>query len=51
LLQQNPSALGKSIDVGLDSHDFAPQSWKEITAYMAGRPHDENLVGPKASGT
>lgn len=38
-------ALGKSLDVGVDGHDFAPWSWGEIKTYMAGRPHNENFLG------
>ncbi|MGB7296179.1 MAG: hypothetical protein WBC70_11375 [Candidatus Aminicenantales bacterium] len=38
-------ALGKSLDVGVDGHDFALWSWEEIKTYMAGRPHNENFLG------
>lgn len=38
-------ALGKSLDVGIDGHDFTPWAWDEIKAYMANRPHNENFVG------
>jgi calcineurin-like phosphoesterase family protein len=40
-------ALGKSLDVGVDGHEFAPWSWKEIKAYMVDRPHNENFLGLK----
>lgn len=44
------SALGKSLDVGVDGHGFSPWSWEEIKAYMANRPHNKNFLGLKKNG-
>lgn len=42
-------ALGKSLDVGLDGHNYEPWSWEEVKVYMADRPHNENFLGLKDS--
>jgi len=43
-------AIGKSLDVGVDGHNFYPWSWDEIKEYMEDRPHNFNYVGGTHSG-
>ena len=38
-------AIGKSLDIGVDSHDFYPWSFDEIVEYMEHRPDNLNFVG------
>ena len=37
-------AIGKSLDVGVDGHNFYPWNWNEIKEYMSNRPHNLNYV-------
>lgn len=36
---------GKSLDVGVDGHDFYPWHFDEIEEYMSNRPHNFDYVG------
>jgi len=37
--------IGKSLDVGVDVHDFYPLSWLDIKSKMKRRPHNFDFVG------
>lgn len=38
-------AVGKSLDVGVDGHDFRPWPFEEVKEYMDRQPHNFNWVG------
>jgi len=35
---------GKSLDVGVDGHNYYPWTWNEIVEYMKTRPHNFNYI-------
>jgi len=37
-------AIGKSLDVGVDGHNFEPWSWEEIKEYMKDREDNFNFI-------
>jgi len=37
-------SIGKSMDIGVDTHDFYPYSFDEIKEIMANKPDNPNLI-------